>query len=205
MKWNRWIFITGFLFLGLNSCKNEEEETVDPENMEQEAEVFEEELSEFRERNVVVDAIEANPELSTFAAGLNVWNIEDALQKIEGPYTIFAPTNTAYSAVYGQQGYDVLDNHPDEVIPYHIVRAAFKPEELRKEIEEAGGEVSYDTLEGEEIVFSLDGDDIVLTGATGDKARVTGSFPIENGTAYTIDAVLLPEGIDTDVTITGEN
>lgn len=205
MKLDKSLFFLGLLFLVLTACKNNEEESVDMENMEQEGEVFEEQLSDFREFNEVVDAVEGNPELSTFAAGLNVWNVEGALEEIEGPYTIFAPSNTAYSAVYGQQGYDVLQSNPDEVIPYHIVRAAFTPEELRTQIREANGKLSVPTLEGEDITFELDGNDIILIGATGDRAHVVESFSINNGTAYVIDAVLMPEGLDTDVNITTEN
>ena len=205
MTLNRSIFLLGFLFLTLSSCKNNEEENVDLENMEQEEEVFEEQLSDFRERNEVLDAIEGNPELSTFAAGLNVWNVEDALEQIEGPYMVFAPTNTAYSAVYGQQGYDVLQNNPDEVIPYHIVRANFAPEELRTRIEEANGTLTVPTLEGEDMTFKLEGNEIVLIGTTGDRAKVVETMSLTNGTAYIIDAVLLPEGLDTDVNITTDN
>ena len=205
MTLNRSIFILGLLLFTISSCKNNEEENVELENMEQEEQVFEEQLSDFREINEVVDAIEANPELSTFAAGLNVWNVEDSLEKIEGPYTIFAPTNTAYSAVYGQQGYDVLENNPDEVIPYHIILESFTPEKLRTKIQEANGTLTVPTAQGEDLTFKLEGNDIVLIGATGDRARVVETTSLNNGKAFIIDAVLLPEGLEREVQITTEN
>ena len=203
MKIKNLIFIFGFLFVTLTACKDKEQE-VEVEDLEAQEEAFDQQLEEMRQRNSTVDAIEGNPELSTFAAGLNVWNVEDTLDLVNQNYMVFAPSNRAYSRVYRQQGYDVLETSPQSVIPYHMVKADYTPEELRQEIKNANGNLVLPTFEGEDITFSLDGDTIVLTGATGEKANVTENFSIENGTAYIIDSVLLPAGLDTGVTITAE-
>lgn len=203
MKMKNLIFIFGFLFVTLTACKDKGQE-VEVEDLEAQEEAFDQQLEEMRQRNNTVDAIEGNPELSTFAAGLNVWNIEDTLDLVTGDYMVFAPTNLAYSRVYRQQGYEVLETSPQSVIPYHMVKVNYTPEELRREIRDANGSLVLSTFEGEDITFSLDGETIVLTGATGVKANVTENFSIENGTAYIIDSVLMPEGVDTEVIITTE-
>ena len=187
--------LSGILMILFGSCKNNETKT-DDATLEVQEENFEENVEDLRQRNATVDAIEGNPELSTFATGLNTWNVEDTLDLITEPYMVFAPSNRAYSRVYRQQGYDILETTPESVIPYHIVKGDFTREELKQEIEMVNGTLILSTLEGENITFSLDGDKIVLTGATGEKANITESFEIENGTGYIIDKVLLPEGID---------
>lgn len=190
--------------LGFSSCKdNEREVESDPESLEVQEENFDESLEELRQRNSTVDAIEGNPELSTFATGLNAWNIEDTLDQVTQDYMVFAPSNRAYSRVYRQQGYDVLETTPEAVIPYHMVKVNYTLDELKEEIRNANGALVLPTFEGEEITFTLDGDKVVLTGATGVTANIMETFDIENGTAYIIDTVLLPEGIET-VTITVE-
>lgn len=193
------------LFVSFTACKdNEREMDTDAEALEMQEENFDENVEELRQRNATVDAIEGNPELSTFATGLNVWNIEDTLDQVEQSYMVFAPSNRAYSRVYRQQGYDILETSPEEVIPYHMVNAHFSMEELKQEIQNAGGSLELPTFEGENITFKMDGDKIVLVGATGVTANIQESFEIENGTAYIIDTVLLPEGIEPVIITTEE-
>ena len=202
---NLMILFCSLLVLGFSSCKeNEREGEVDPESLEVQEENFEEEVEDLRQRNATVDAIEGNPELSTFATGLNAWNVEDKLGKVTQSYMVFAPSNRAYSRVYRQQGYDLLETTPEAVIPYHIVKADYTLDQLKQEIRNANGTLMLPTFEGEEITFSMDGDNVVLKGATGVTATISESFDIENGTAYIIDSVLLPEGIDTEAVITVE-
>lgn len=204
MKIERLIWILSLLFVGFTACKdNEREVDTDTETLEMQEENFDESVEDMRQRNATVDAIEGNPELSTFATGLNAWNVEDTLDMVTGSYMVFAPSNRAYSRVYQQQGYDILETSPESVIPYHIVTASYTMDQLKQEIQKANGSLALATLEGEEITFSMEGDKIVLTGATGEKANIMESFSIENGTAYIIDTVLMPEGISS-VTITAE-
>ncbi|UZH54418.1 fasciclin domain-containing protein [Salinimicrobium tongyeongense] len=203
MKMRNIMMLSGFLIMLLGACKNNETNNADTQSPEVQEENFDERVKELRQRNATVDAIEGNPELSTFATGLNTWNVEDTLDSVNGPYMVFAPSNRAYSRVYRQQGYDILETSPESVIPYHMVKADFTQEELKQEIQNAKGSLVLPTFEGENITFSLEGDKIVLTGATGEKANISESFEIENGTGFIIDKVLLPEGINR-LTITAE-
>jgi hypothetical protein len=85
MKIKNIILFSGLVLLGFNSCKdNEREVDTEAETLEMQEENFEENVEELRQRNATVDAIEGNPELSTFATGLNVWNVEDTLDQVTG-------------------------------------------------------------------------------------------------------------------------
>lgn len=56
-------------------------------------------------------------------------------------------------------------------------------------------------MNGEDLKLSLDGNSLVLTGATGESARVTDSIRAGNGMVYIIDRVLLPRDNNREVTI----
>lgn len=202
MKIKHLMFLLSFIFIGFTSCKNNEEGEVELEDPEVQEEVFEENVDALRERNLIVDDIEARPELSTFATSLNAWNVEEKLADLDGNFIIFAPNNTAYSDIYREQGYDVLQVNPDEVLPYQIVKMDLNPDQLRQRIQAANGKLLLPTMEGEEIEASLNGNTIILTGATGDTATVIDNFSVNNGTVYVVDSVLLPEGIQTEVEVT---
>ncbi|MHA6281348.1 fasciclin domain-containing protein [Salinimicrobium sp. CAU 1759] len=205
MKIQYLVLCSAFLIFSLNSCKdNEREVDRDAESLEMQEENFDESVENLRERNSTVDAIEGNPELSTFATGLNVWNIEDTLDMVTEPYMVFAPSNRAYSRVYRQQGYDILETTPESVIPYHMVKANYTHDELKQEIRNANGSLVLPTFEGEEITFKMDGDKVVLVDANGVTANIMETFDIENGTAYIIDTVLLPAGLVEPVTLSTE-
>lgn len=199
MKIKSLIFFLSLTLIIFSSCKNEEREVTEVPD-----ENFDEQVEELRQRNNTVDAIEGNPELSTFATGLNTWNIEDTLDQVNQSYMVFAPNNLAYSRVFREQGYDILETSPEAVIPYHMVTADYTLEELKQAIMNANGSLMLPTFQGEEITFSMEGDEVVLTGTTGIKATILETFDIENGTAYVIDTVLLPDGLPS-VTITTED
>lgn len=201
MKTKHIIYLLGFFFFGLTSCKDNEKEEVELEDPAAMEETFEERVDEMRETNETVDALEARPELSTFATNLNSWNVEDRLGKLGQNYIIFAPNNMAYSKVYKEQGKDILAVNPEEKISYLIVKMDLTPDQLKQKIKDANGKMSLPTLNGKILEASLRGDKIMLKGATGETATVVDNFTVKNGTVYVIDSVLLPDGVGTKVEI----
>jgi uncharacterized surface protein with fasciclin (FAS1) repeats len=103
----------------------------------------------------------------------------------QGPYTVFAPTNTAFSAV----GQDTLDQllAPEgkeqltDVLTYHVVEGDVMAGDLRD------GQV-VKTLQGEELTVSVDGDRVRI----GDATVVQPDVDASNGTVHVIDSVLMP-------------
>ncbi len=197
---NKLIWIFAFLFVSLSACKDKEREVeeIDPE---EQAEAFEEDLEELREDDGVVVEIESDPELSTFATGLNAWNIGDELNAENGPFTVFAPTNTAYSLMYRDQGREVLRVNNDAIIEYHIVKGEMTAARLKEEIKNSNGELKLDTMGEEKLTVTLEGDQIILKDSSGDKATVTGSSSSDYGVIHTIDKVLLPTDLGVEITV----
>lgn len=193
------IFLIFLSVLTLWSCKDKEREVEEIEPQEK-AEAFEEDLEEIREEDGIVVEIEGNPELSTFATGLNAWNIGEELNDSNGPFTVFAPTNTAYSLMYRDQGQEVLRVNNDAIIQYHIVKGDMTADQLKQEAKKANGNLQLNTMNGEKLTVSVEGDKIILKDSSGDKATITGSTASDYGVIHTIDKVLLPTDLDVEIT-----
>src|SRR6476620_12098960 len=70
------------------------------------------------------DKIKANPEFSTFAKGLERANLTQFISE-GGLYTVFAPTNEAFSKFLTNSGYSSIDVVPTadlfRILSFHIV------------------------------------------------------------------------------------
>jgi transforming growth factor-beta-induced protein len=127
-----------------------------------------------------------NPELSTVVAAVQAAGLVDTLNG-EGPFTIFAPANSAFAKIPADQ-LDALLADPTgdltSILTLHVVAG----ERLSSaDLAEVG---SVATVNGEEITFSADGDAISVNG---DQATVVcADVPTANATVHIIDGVLMP-------------
>jgi uncharacterized surface protein with fasciclin (FAS1) repeats len=132
----------------------------------------------------VVALAQATPDLSTLVEAVTAADLGETLQG-EGPFTVFAPTNEAFTAV----GQDTLDQllapagkeQLTGVLTYHVV-----PGELMAADLEDGQQL--ETVQGEQLPVSIDGDAVTVGGATVTQPDVDAS----NGVVHVIDGVLLP-------------
>lgn len=102
-----------------------------------------------------------------------------------GPFTVFAPTDSAFRKLPGWEVNYVLHNpgKDAQIVKYHIVPGAALSLERLKVTQ------SLPTWNGMQLVVDTDGGTIVLNG----RARVIGQgVTCANGVVYPIDTVLLP-------------
>lgn len=199
MKWKNLTFLFFLSFFIILSCKDKEQE-VEQIEPEEQAEAFEEDLEEVRQDDGIVVQVEGNPELSTFATGLNAWNIGEELNDEKGPFTIFAPDNNAYSTLYRDQGQEVLRVNNDAIIEYHIAKGKMTAEQLKQKVKNANGTYELSTLADEKLIVTVEGDKILLEDSNGDTATITSSNPSEHGVVHIIDKVLLPTDLQVEIT-----
>jgi uncharacterized surface protein with fasciclin (FAS1) repeats len=132
--------------------------------------------------NIVVVAKDT-PDLSTLVKAVTAAGLAQTLQG-KGPYTVFAPTNKAFSEL-GDQLDTLLepDNKNDlsDILLYHVVEGDVKAADL-----EDGEKLK--TVQGDDLTVSVNGDEVKVNDATVVKADV----PAENGTVHVIDGVLTP-------------
>jgi uncharacterized surface protein with fasciclin (FAS1) repeats len=131
----------------------------------------------------VVALAKNTPDLSTLVAAVTAGDLATTLQG-KGPFTVFAPTNTAFSDI--QSTVDTLlkpANKADlqKVLTYHVVPGTYTAADLKD-----GQELT--TVEGQKLTVSVDGDTVKVNDATVEKADVNAS----NGVVHVIDTVLVP-------------
>ncbi len=128
------------------------------------------------EKSILEIALET-PELSTLVGAVQSVGLVDALSGV-GPFTVFAPTNEAFSA---------LDEIPDgdalkEVLLYHVVSGKYTAEDLlEKQV--------VTTLQGENVTIEMIGNEVILN----DNVKVIiDNIEASNGIIHVISGVLLP-------------
>lgn len=117
---------------------------------------------------------------------------------IEGDadYTVFAPTDTAFQAL-GDAASALLGDESRgailaAILREHMVPGALTPDAIRDAIDRNGGEVSMVSFGAGTLVFSVVGDDLVVTNDSGQQAKLGGEAVIaSNGVVIPIDSVLV--------------
>jgi len=123
--------------------------------------------------------------LSTLAGALGQAGLDDDLNG-DGPFTVFAPSNTAFQQI------DVNDLTSDsdlleEVLTYHVVQGEITASDI------SDGQ-TVETLEGETLRFSVSNGGVQVNGAN----VTTADLQASNGVVHVIDGVLLETVTTTD-------
>ncbi len=114
-----------------------------------------------------------------------------------GPFTVFAPTDAAFTQVppVTRDGWmrpaqkAVLAG----VLNYHIVPGKLTAADLSAKIAAGGGKAVLKTASGQDLAATKNGNAILLTSSSGNKATVTAAdLSQSNGVVHVVDAVLVP-------------
>jgi len=137
----------------------------------------------------IVEIASANSSFSTLVAALTKADLVSALQG-DGPFTVFAPTNEAFTALFADLGVSGLDDISAEalrpILLYHVVSGKVLSTDL------TDGYVGTLSSGAEETKISLQvktGDIVTLNGSS----EVTSADILaSNGVIHVINKVLLP-------------
>lgn len=144
----------------------------------------------------VVEAAMATPDLSTLVTAVQAAGLVDTLNS-PGPFTVFAPTNQAFSAVPAPTLNSLLQPanraQLSSVLTYHVVAGRVSSAELMRRIRAGGGSTSVTTLQGGTLRFSMMGDRVMIAGNNGSSGHVAmADLNQSNGVVHVIDGVLMP-------------
>jgi len=144
----------------------------------------------------IVDNAVNSKDHTTLVAAVKAAGLVDTL-KGPGPFTVFAPTNDAFSMLPAGTVDTLLkpENKPTltKVLTYHVVPGRVDAKALAQQIQAGGGKAMLKTVEGESLTATMRGSDVVVTDAKGQSAKVTVSDVYQsNGVIHVVDKVLLP-------------
>ena len=130
----------------------------------------------------IVDIAVADGRFETLVAAVQAAGLVDTLQG-EGPFTVFAPTDDAFSALPEGTVAALLEDIPTltAILLYHVVAGDVRAADVVA-LESAV------TVQGEPVSISVDGDSVRIN----DALVVITDIEASNGVIHVIDAVLLP-------------
>jgi uncharacterized surface protein with fasciclin (FAS1) repeats len=130
----------------------------------------------------VVDIAVANPDFSILVEAVTKAGLAGALSA-EGPFTVFAPTNDAFKALFKQLGVsgikDLTAEQLTPILTYHVVAGKVMSTDLSN--------TSVATLNGQKIKIDIS------SGVKINESKVTtADISGKNGVIHVIDRVLIP-------------
>lgn len=176
--------LIGLAFAGIScggpSTQNQNSETVDAELSPGQSGVVDTESNP----NVVQVAV-GSPDHSTLVAALKAADYVDALTNV-GPFTVFAPTNTAFGALPSGTLEDLVKPENQrklrDILEYHVLLGVYKPEDF------VSGR-NLGTADGRSVTVTVtESGSVMINGA-----NILGTVPASNGIIHVIDQVLLPK------------
>ena len=145
----------------------------------------------------IVDNAVNSKDHTTLVAAVKAAGLVDTL-KSPGPFTVFAPTNTAFSALPAGTVDALLkpENKPQltKVLTYHVVPGKLDAAGLMKQVEAGGGKAMLKTAAGGTLTATVSGKTVNVTDEGGNTAKVTiPDVNQSNGVIHVVDKVLLPK------------
>ena len=200
--------------LTMVSCKDEDKERMEAEKMEMEQRTadslkMEEDRMAEREANatevggakmyadqtIVENASQAN-NLTTLVAAVQAAGLVETLNG-DGPFTVFAPTDEAFEALPDGTVATLLKPENKEklsgILTYHVVSGNVDAAQLKKMIQDNNGKATLDTVNGGQLTAMIEGGNVVITDAKGNKSTVIiADVKQSNGVVHAVDTVLMP-------------
>lgn len=145
----------------------------------------------------VVDVAVSSKDHTTLVAAVKAADLVNTL-KGEGPFTIFAPTNSAFDALPGGTVESLLKPESkgtlSNILTYHVVAGNFQAADVLAAIKKGGGKFVIKTVSGGTLTASIKDGNVILTDGKGNNATVTATdLKASNGVIHVIDAVVLPK------------
>jgi pentapeptide MXKDX repeat protein len=142
---------------------------------------------EMADMNDVMSVIIGRDDLTVLDDAIHAAGLNDTLHN-DGPFTVFAPTNEAFAVYLGEMGMSAEDALADTetlttLLQAHVVAGT---DDSAMVMDMAGQ--SFTTLAGNELAIVVDGDVVMVGGATVTVYDLSAS----NGVIHIIDTVLTP-------------
>jgi uncharacterized surface protein with fasciclin (FAS1) repeats len=150
----------------------------------------------FPSKTIVDNAVNSKDH-TTLVAAVKAAGLVDTL-KGPGPFTVFAPVNTAFEKLPAGTVDTLLKPENKKaltgVLTYHVVSGRFTADELAQKVDSMGGKFTLKSVQGGPLTMErASADQLIVTDSKGGKANITISNVLQsNGVIHVVDSVLLP-------------
>lgn len=150
----------------------------------------------YADKDIIDNAVNSKDH-TTLVTAVKAAGLVDTL-KGSGPYTVFAPTNAAFSELPAGTVDTLLKPESKQalagVLTYHVVPGKLDAAALKKQIASSGGKAMLKTAAGGTLTAMESGGGISVMDEKGGTARVTiADVNQSNGVIHVVDKVLLPK------------
>jgi len=186
--------------IAFTSCKDNEkntsEETMTEEEMAMETTDVSTEAT-MPEQETIAEIAMGNEDFSTLVTAVKAAGLAETLNS-EGPFTVFAPTNEAFEKLPEGTVSTLVEPANKEklagILKYHVVSGEYMAADVVKAINDNDGSFTIPTVQGGELTATLEGENVILTDAAGNKSTVIMTdVDASNGVIHAIDAVVMPK------------
>jgi len=140
----------------------------------------------------IVSTLSGSPNYTALAIAVRAANLGETL-KGAGPYTIFAPTNEAFSKLTSDQ-LDALVKDPAKfatALKYHVISGKMTKADVIKALSTGKGKATLKTIDGQTLTLSVVDKKLQLADDKGSTAEVTAFDLIaSNGVIHGVNGVL---------------
>lgn len=146
-------------------------------------------------KDIVSNAVNSKDH-TTLVAAVKAADLVETLQG-EGPFTVFAPTNSAFEKLPDGTVATLLKPENKAklqgVLTYHVVAGKYNAKELKKWIKKGKGMAQLTTVNGDTLTAMMDDGMIMIKDGIGNVSTVTVSDVNQsNGVIHVVDTVVLP-------------
>ncbi len=151
----------------------------------------------YLQSQTIVGVAAGNENFTTLVAAVKAADLVETLNS-EGPFTVFAPVNSAFDALPTGTVDNLLKPESKDaltgILTYHVVAGNYMAADVMNAIKGNNGAFTVKTVQGDSITLSLSGDKVMLKDANGNMATVIMTdVAASNGVIHAIDTVVMPK------------
>ncbi|XCF07900.1 fasciclin domain-containing protein [Tamlana crocina] len=145
----------------------------------------------------IIDNAVNSKDHTTLVAAVKAADLVGVL-KSKGPFTVFAPTNDAFSklpdgtvdSLLMKENMAALQN----ILKYHVVSGKWSAKDIMGMIKKGNGKAEIETVSGGKLTTWIKNHNVYVTDENGNSSQVTiADVNQSNGVIHVIDTVLLPK------------
>ena len=148
-------------------------------------------------QGTIVDVAVGNENFLTLVTALKAADLVSALQS-DGPFTVFAPTNDAFSKIDSKTLGSLLEPANKaalaNILTYHVVSGQLNASDVVKALTDGGGKVVLKALNNQSLTVMQKDGKIWLMDSKGNYSEIVATDVMgSNGVIHVIDTVVMPE------------